>query len=78
MCSTIRSRPLSGGQKKLVEIGRALMAEPKILLLDEPMAGVNPSLTEQIAEHLVALNRGGLTICLIEHDMALIRSSARR
>ncbi|TAJ31561.1 ABC transporter ATP-binding protein [Bosea sp. (in: a-proteobacteria)] len=64
---------LSGGQKKLVEIGRALMAEPKILLLDEPMAGVNPSLTEQIAEHLVALNQSGLTICLIEHDMALIR-----
>jgi ABC-type branched-subunit amino acid transport system ATPase component len=64
---------LSGGQKKLVEIGRALMAEPKILLLDEPMAGVNPSLTEEIAEHLVGLNRDGLTICLIEHDMALIK-----
>lgn len=64
---------LSGGQKKLVEIGRALMAEPKLLLLDEPMAGVNPSLTEQIAEHLVALNRDGLTICLIEHDMGLIK-----
>ena len=64
---------LSGGQKKLVEIGRALMAAPKLLLLDEPMAGVNPSLTEQIAEHLVALNRNGLTICLIEHDMGLIR-----
>ncbi|WNJ91829.1 ABC transporter ATP-binding protein [Bosea sp. 685] len=64
---------LSGGQKKLVEIGRALMADPKILLLDEPMAGVNPSLTEQIADHLVALNRDGLTICLIEHDMALIK-----
>ena len=64
---------LSGGQKKLVEIGRALMAEPKLLLLDEPMAGVNPSLTEQIAEHLVGLNRDGLTICLIEHDMGLIK-----
>ncbi|MDR6869611.1 branched-chain amino acid transport system ATP-binding protein [Bosea sp. BE125] len=64
---------LSGGQKKLVEIGRALMADPKILLLDEPMAGVNPSLTEQIADHLIALNRDGLTICLIEHDMALIK-----
>lgn len=64
---------LSGGQKKLVEIGRALMADPKILLLDEPMAGVNPTLAEEIAGHLVALNRGGLTICLIEHDMALIR-----
>lgn len=63
---------LSGGQKKLVEIGRALMADPKVLLLDEPMAGVNPTLAEEIAEHLVALNRDGLTICLIEHDMALI------
>jgi branched-chain amino acid transport system ATP-binding protein len=64
---------LSGGQKKLVEIGRALMAEPKILLLDEPMAGVNPSLADEIAAHLTALNRDGITICLIEHDMALIR-----
>ena len=64
---------LSGGQKKLVEIGRALMAQPKMILLDEPMAGVNPTLTAQIAEHLVALNQMGMTICLIEHDMALIR-----
>ncbi len=64
---------LSGGQKKLVEIGRALMAEPRLILLDEPMAGVNPSLTEEIAGHLVALNREGVTICLIEHDMGLIR-----
>jgi ABC-type branched-subunit amino acid transport system ATPase component len=65
---------LSGGQKKLVEIGRALMAEPRMILLDEPMAGVNPTLTAEIAEHLVALNRSGITICLIEHDMALIRT----
>lgn len=64
---------LSGGQKKLVEIGRALMAEPKLILLDEPMAGVNPSLTAQIADHLRDLNRSGITICLIEHDMALIK-----
>jgi ABC-type branched-subunit amino acid transport system ATPase component len=64
---------LSGGQKKLVEIGRALMAQPKMILLDEPMAGVNPTLTAQIAEHLVTLNQMGMTICLIEHDMALIR-----
>ncbi len=64
---------LSGGQKKLVEIGRALMAEPKILLLDEPMAGVNPTLADEIAHHLIALNQDGLTICLIEHDMALIK-----
>ena len=64
---------LSGGQKKLVEIGRALMAEPRMILLDEPMAGVNPSLTAEIADHLRDLHRSGVTICLIEHDMALIR-----
>jgi ABC-type branched-subunit amino acid transport system ATPase component len=64
---------LSGGQKKLVEIGRALMAQPKVLLLDEPMAGVNPTLAQEIAERLVALNRDGMTICLIEHEMGLIR-----
>lgn len=64
---------LSGGQKKLVEIGRALMADPRLILLDEPMAGVNPSLADEIAEHLVALNGDGITICLIEHDMALIK-----
>lgn len=64
---------LSGGQKKLVEIGRTLMAEPRMILLDEPMAGVNPSLTAEIAEHLLRLNAEGITLCLIEHDMALIR-----
>jgi ABC-type branched-subunit amino acid transport system ATPase component len=64
---------LSGGQKKLVEIGRALMAMPKLILLDEPMAGLNPTLAGQIAEHLLALQAEGITICLIEHDMALIR-----
>jgi ABC-type branched-subunit amino acid transport system ATPase component len=64
---------LSGGQKKLLEIGRALMAEPKLILLDEPMAGVNPTLAGEIADHLLALQAEGITICLIEHDMALIR-----
>ena len=63
---------LSGGQKKLVEIGRALMARPRLILFDEPMAGVNPTLTREIAEHLVGLNRDGITVCLIEHDMPLI------
>lgn len=63
---------LSGGQKKLVEIGRALMAEPTLILLDEPMAGVNPTLAEEIAGHLQALNREGVTICLIEHDIGLV------
>lgn len=64
---------LSGGQKKLVEIGRALMAQPSLILLDEPMAGVNPTLGGQIADHLLALQAEGMTICLIEHDMSLIR-----
>jgi len=64
---------LSGGQKKLVEIGRTLMAEPRMILLDEPMAGVNPTLTAEIAAHLQALNAEGITLCLVEHDMALIR-----
>ncbi len=63
---------LSGGQKKLVEIGRALMAKPRLILLDEPMAGVNPTLADEIASHLRALHAEGMTICLIEHDMKLI------
>jgi branched-chain amino acid transport system ATP-binding protein len=64
---------LSGGQKKLVEIGRALMAEPRLILFDEPMAGVNPTLVDEIASHLCDLNRSGITVLLIEHDMALIK-----
>ncbi len=63
---------LSGGQKKLLEIGRALMASPRLILLDEPMAGVNPSLAAEMAEHLLSLREEGVTVCLIEHDMALI------
>lgn len=63
---------LSGGQKKLLEIGRALMASPTLILLDEPMAGVNPTLVEQIAEHLAEIRSGGVSILLIEHEMALI------
>ena len=64
---------LSGGQKKLLEIGRALMSRPRMILLDEPMAGVNPTLAGEIGDHLTAINREGITILLIEHDMALIR-----
>jgi ABC-type branched-subunit amino acid transport system ATPase component len=63
---------LSGGQKKLLEIGRALMARPKMILLDEPMAGVNPTLVSEIATHLEAIREEGITILLIEHEMALI------
>jgi len=64
---------VSGGQKKLLEIGRALMTDPQMLLLDEPMAGVNPTLVNEIGDHLLALKEDGITILLIEHDMPLIR-----
>jgi ABC-type branched-subunit amino acid transport system ATPase component len=63
---------LSGGQKKLLEIGRVLMAQPKLILLDEPVAGVNPSLTREIARHLRRLTDDGLTVLLIEHHMDTI------
>ncbi len=63
---------LSGGQKKLLEIGRALMAEPKLLLLDEPVAGVNPTLAREIGEHLRVLVADGISVLLIEHHMDTI------
>ncbi|HWK45491.1 MAG TPA: ABC transporter ATP-binding protein [Stellaceae bacterium] len=63
---------LSGGQKKLLEIGRALMAKPKLILLDEPTAGVNPTLGREIGEHLRGLAASGITLLFVEHDMALI------
>jgi ABC-type branched-subunit amino acid transport system ATPase component len=63
---------LSGGQKKLLEIGRALMAEPRLVLLDEPTAGVNPVLKAEIAAHLRALPARGIAVLLIEHDMRFI------
>ena len=63
---------LSGGQKKLLEIGRALMARPRLVLLDEPVAGVNPTLAEEIAGHLRQLRDEGVTFLIIEHHMDLI------
>ena len=69
-----RAADLSGGQKKLLEIGRALMAEPKLLLLDEPVAGVNPSLAREIGEHLRRLVTEGISVLLIEHHMDTIAS----
>jgi branched-chain amino acid transport system ATP-binding protein/neutral amino acid transport system ATP-binding protein len=63
---------LSGGQKKLLEIGRALMAEPKLLLLDEPVAGVNPALAREIGQHLRGLVADGISVLLIEHHMDTI------
>jgi ABC-type branched-subunit amino acid transport system ATPase component len=63
---------LSGGQRRLVEIMRALMAEPGMLLLDEPMAGVHPNLARQIGNELVALCREGMTILMVEHELAIM------
>jgi ABC-type branched-subunit amino acid transport system ATPase component len=63
---------LSGGQKKLLEIGRVLMANPRLILLDEPVAGVNPALAREIALHLRRLVDDGLTVLLIEHHMDTI------
>ncbi len=63
---------LSGGQRRLVEIMRALMTEPQLLLLDEPMAGVHPELAHRIGELLVALCRDGLTVLMVEHELAIM------
>jgi branched-chain amino acid transport system ATP-binding protein len=63
---------LSGGQRKLLELGRALMADPDVLLLDEPMAGVNPSLTDEIIDMIHELKADGLTVLIVEHDVDMI------
>jgi branched-chain amino acid transport system permease protein len=63
---------LSGGQRRLVEIMRALMAEPTVLLLDEPMAGVHPRLAREIGHRLLDLCAGGMTIVMVEHELALM------
>jgi len=63
---------LSGGQLRLLELARALMARPKVLLLDEPFAGVNPTLAQELADHVSQLRREGLAIVLIEHDLSLV------
>jgi branched-chain amino acid transport system ATP-binding protein len=63
---------LSGGQRRLVEIMRALMAEPQMLLLDEPMAGVHPHLARRIGNELVALCAEGMTILMVEHELAIM------
>jgi len=66
------AKNLSGGQKKLLELARALMAEPKMVLLDEPVAGVNPVLAQKILQVIEDLRAKGLTFCLIEHDMDVV------
>ena len=68
----VPSGSLSGGQKKLLELGRALMVSPKLILLDEPFAGVNPVLIKVIAERIRELNARGIGFLIIEHDLAAL------
>ncbi len=69
---------LSGGQLKLLELGRLLMTEPKLILLDEPFAGVNPVLAEELAERIRALHARGLGFFIVEHNLnALARLATR-
>ncbi|WP_366510454.1 ABC transporter ATP-binding protein [Marivita sp.] len=63
---------ISGGQMKLLELARILMGDPKLILLDEPAAGVNPTLTRTLIEKIEELNRGGKTFVIIEHDMDFV------
>jgi neutral amino acid transport system ATP-binding protein len=70
---------LSGGQRKLLELVRALMAEPRILLLDEPMAGVSPTLRVELLEHILALRkRDGITLLIVEHDLDFVMRASDR
>jgi branched-chain amino acid transport system ATP-binding protein len=71
------ARVLSGGQRKLLELARVLVAKPRLILLDEPGAGVNPSLLEIIVERIATLNRQGITFLIIEHNMDLVTSLCR-
>ncbi len=64
---------LSGGQRKLLEMARALMTDPEMVMLDEPMAGVNPALTQSLLEHIKNLREEGMTVLFVEHDMDMVR-----
>jgi neutral amino acid transport system ATP-binding protein len=63
---------LSGGQRKLLEMARALMADPQLIMLDEPMAGVNPALTQSLLGHIKSLRDEGRTVLFVEHDMDVV------
>ncbi|ABB57923.1 ABC transporter ATP-binding protein [Synechococcus elongatus] len=69
---------LSGGQRKLLEMARALMAQPQLVLLDEPAAGVNPALIEKICDHIQTWNQQGISFLIIEHNMDVIMSLCDR
>jgi branched-chain amino acid transport system ATP-binding protein len=63
---------LSGGQRKLLEMARALMVEPRLIMLDEPMAGVNPALKQSLLDHIRSLKDEGRTVLFVEHDMDMV------
>ncbi|MEV7631573.1 ABC transporter ATP-binding protein [Microbacterium sp. NPDC089318] len=67
---------LSGGQRKLLEMARALMSDPQLVMLDEPMAGVNPALTQSLLDHILGLKDRGMTVLFVEHDMHMVRHIA--
>ena len=64
---------LSGGQRKLLEMARALMVGPEMVMLDEPMAGVNPRLRQSLNDHIRGLRDAGMTVLFVEHDMDVVR-----
>jgi branched-chain amino acid transport system ATP-binding protein len=65
---------LSGGQRKLLEMARALMVKPTVVMLDEPTAGVNPVLVQSLLEHVKDLRESGMTVLFVEHDMDVVQS----
>lgn len=73
-----RADELSGGQKKLLELARVLMLEPDLILLDEPAAGINPALMDDIIDDIRRINRQGTAILVIEHDMSVISELCER
>ncbi|MFC7432344.1 MULTISPECIES: ABC transporter ATP-binding protein [unclassified Agrococcus] len=64
---------LSGGQRKLLEMARSLMSDPRLVMLDEPMAGVNPALTQSLLDHVLGLKEEGMSVLFVEHDMHMVR-----
>ena len=72
------ARVLSGGQRKLLELARVLMTEPRLVMLDEPAAGVNPTLLQTIVDKILEMNRQGVTVCIIEHNMGLVALLCQR
>jgi ABC-type branched-subunit amino acid transport system ATPase component len=69
---------LSGGQKRLLELARSLMADPEMLILDEPLAGVNPTTARNIAEYIETMRSRGITLLIIEHNLTMVERLCER